>query len=159
MSGRPPKAWSPRRARWTLNLYPPFLANRIVVRRIAPDWRSLDLTVERSLLNRNLNGTTFGGSLSSAADPIHAVLFWQALARRGQACRAWTKSLSVQFLRPAASRVSIRFEIPAEDVEEASAAVAAGKRFERSYVVSAIDEEGVSCTRQEIGVHVRGKTP
>lgn len=142
-----------------LNLYPPFLFNRIVIRSIAEDWHALELTIERSRLNKNLNGTTFGGSISAAADPIHAILFDQTFARRGQAIRAWTKSSRVDFLRPATARLHTRFELGPGDVDDAIEALDATERFERTYTVEASNPDGEVCARIEVLVHLRRPTP
>lgn len=160
-SARPRKSriWSTRRARWLLNFYPPFLFNRVVVRSIAEDWRSLELTIERSLLNKNLNGTTFGGSISAAADPIHAILFDQALVRRKVPAVAWTKRLTVRFVRPAKTRLRARFELGPSDLDDAARDLAAAGRFERTYEVSAVDLEGLPCAQIEVQVHLRGIAP
>ena len=68
---------------WLLNLFPAFLLGGAWVSRVARDCSACRLSVRRSLLTRNLNGTIFGGSLYSACDPIYALLYWQSLARRG----------------------------------------------------------------------------
>ena len=59
---------SPGQLKRRLNLYPPFLFNRIRVMEIAPEFRACTVRVKSSLLTRNLQGTLFGGTIYSAAD-------------------------------------------------------------------------------------------
>ncbi len=157
MTDKLPRLWSTRRARLILNLYPPFLFNRVVVREIAADWTRLDLTVERSILNKNLNGTTFGGSIAAAADPIHAILYWQALAQLGTPSAAWTKRTAIRFRSPATTRLALRFFVPAADIEQARQSLESEGRFERTYEVEARDTQGTLCAQIETLVHLRRK--
>lgn len=82
-----PTRFTPRRMRRLLNLYPPFLFQRVRIARIAEGFLACDVRVKKSFLTRNLQGTTFGGTIYSAADPIYALLLWQAVAHRGCASR------------------------------------------------------------------------
>ena len=150
-----PKVWSARRARWSLNVYPPFLFNRIVVRRVAEDFTELDMTVERSLLTRNLQGTTFGGSIYAAADPIYAVMLWQVMARDGLFVHAWTKSAQVRFLKPARTRLALEFRLASADLERARTDLAEGGRHEATFVIEPRDRDGSPCARVETLVHLR----
>ena len=65
--------------RWMLNLWPPFLFQGIRVLDIENDFLSARIRVRRSILTRNLMGTTFGGALASAADPFYPILYWRWL--------------------------------------------------------------------------------
>ena len=69
--------------RFVLNAYPPFVLNRIRITSIAEGYRACRVKIKRSFLNRNMNGTTFGGALFSAADPFYAILYWQIFERKG----------------------------------------------------------------------------
>ena len=44
---------SPRLFRWGMNCWPPFLGAGIWVRRIAPDWREVDVAMKLAWYNRN----------------------------------------------------------------------------------------------------------
>lgn len=96
-----PRRWSPRGTRWLLSLYPPFLFQGIRVVELDPRFSYCRLRVARSWLTRNLYGTTFGGTIFSAADPIHAVLYWQRFARRGERVQTWLRSATIRYMRAA----------------------------------------------------------
>jgi acyl-coenzyme A thioesterase PaaI-like protein len=150
-----PRVWSPRRGRWLLNLYPPFLFQRIRVAEIGAEYRYARLVVKRSLLNRNLNGTIFGGSISSAADPMHAILFWQALARRGLATHAWTRSARVEFEKPGDCDLTLEFAIEDDVLRAAERAVRAGQSFVRTFPIEVLGHDGVRRARVETEIHLR----
>ncbi len=156
-----PRTLSPRQARWLLNLYPPFLFNRIRVRDVAPDFRRFRLEVAKSLVTRNLNGTTFGGSIYSAADPIYALMYWQIFAHRGQALRVWTRTATIRFLRPAASRLTLEFRIPENELDEVTALLDGDGRepVTRTYATAAVDAEGRTCAQIETEIYLRRRGP
>lgn len=51
-----------------LNLYPPMFFMRARVTHLAEDFSRCTVVVRRSLLTRNLHGSTFGGAVFSGAD-------------------------------------------------------------------------------------------
>lgn len=105
------------KAKWMMNLYPPLLINRISVKRISSDYKQVEVRVKRSLLNRNLQKTIFGGTIFSAADPFHALMYWQIFKMRGVHCEAWLKRAEIQYLKPANSNLHLLFEISDDDIE------------------------------------------
>lgn len=155
--GHSPQRWSPVALRRILSLYPPFLFGGIRVLDVAPDFSGARVRVRRSLLNRNLNGTVFGGTLYSAADPIYALLFWQLFAREGRGLRVWTKSAAVEFIAPVRGRVVLEFALPADLVERARAALDADGRFEESLRVEGHALDGTLCLTVETRVHLASR--
>lgn len=149
------KRWSPRRLRWTLNLYPPFLLQRIVVRSVSADYLAVTVRVRRSLLNFNLAGTTFGGSLYSAADPIHALMYWQSFAQEGRRVEAWTRSAEVRFRRPAHRHVDLAFRLEAADIDRAREALDRTGRFDTEHPVEARDPQGDVCAEFKVEVTLK----
>jgi len=150
-----PRRWSERQGRWLLNLFPPLFFGGVRVLEFGPGYRTCRVRVARSLLTRNLQGTTFGGTIFSAADPFHAIMYWQVLARRGLRVQAWLKSASVAYLKPATTALTLEFALTDEDVESAVTALERDGRFERSFRVEATDPTGVVCARIDALVHLR----
>ena len=146
---------SERRGRWLLNLYPPLLCQRIRIVEIAPGFTACRVRVARSVLTRNLFGTTFGGTIFSAADPIHAVLYWQVFARRGMSIQAWLKSARVEYKKPAATALTLDFTLAGRDVTDALAALAQDGHFVRTFRTEAIDAHGEVCAVIETDVYLR----
>jgi acyl-coenzyme A thioesterase PaaI-like protein len=105
------------KAKWLMNLYPPLLINRISVKSISSDYKLVEVQVKKSLLNRNLQKTIFGGTIFSAADPFHALMYWQIFRLKGIHCEAWLKLAEIQYLKPANSDLRLLFEITDEEIE------------------------------------------
>ena len=71
--------WTPRRMRWRLNLYPPYLGAGVRCTHVADDWRELRVEMKLRWFNRNAVGTHFGGSPYSMVDPHLMLLLMQLL--------------------------------------------------------------------------------
>ena len=155
--GRPdsPRAWSERWFKLALNLYPPFLFGRTRIVRVGRDFRSCTVRVKPSFLTRNLQGSIFGGTIFSAADPFHAMLLWQVLAHRGLRVQAWLRSAQIEYRRPAASALTFEFELSEEDIEEAQAGLDREGRFVKTFRAEAIDRDGKLCAVVHTEVYLR----
>lgn len=152
-----PRVLTPRRFRWLLNFYPPLLLQRVRVVEVRDDFRFLRVRVARSLLTRNLHGTTFGGTIYSAADPFYALMFWQIFARRGEVIHVWMRSARTRFLRPVESALELRFSLSEADIEEAAASLAEVDRFVKAYPVDLVDRSGRICAVVESEVYLGRK--
>ncbi|MDH3283184.1 MAG: DUF4442 domain-containing protein [Acidobacteriota bacterium] len=154
-----PRRLSERTGRWLLNLYPPFLCQRIRVSEIGPGFTRVTVRVSQSLLNRNLNGTIFGGTIYSAADPIYALMFWQVFAREGIATRVWLRRATVRFLEPASGKLTLRFELSAADLHEARSRLARDGRHVHTCETAVADGRGRTCAVIETEAQVALRTP
>ncbi len=155
MNGTRSRAMSERRGRMLLNLYPPLFFQRIRCLEIGPGFLSCKMRVSKSLLNRNLNGTIFGGTIFAAADPVYSFLYWQIFARRGMPVQAWLAAAGVRYLQPAASDLTLDFAIPEAHIQEAIAAFEGDGRYRRTYTTPAIDVEGEVCALIETEAYLR----
>jgi len=144
-----------RQGRWMLNLYPPLFCQRIRILDIAPGYTACRARVAKSVLTRNLFGTTFGGTIFAAADPMYAILYWQALARRGRSVQAWLKSARIEYRKPAATALTLQFELSAKDLTDAESALDRDGRFARTFRTEAVDTEGEVCVVVETEVVLR----
>lgn len=149
------RIWSARRMRWVLRLFPPLLFQRIVPVWFAEDFRAARVRVRRSLLTRNLNGTTFGGTIYAAADPVFALLYWQALARRGVATRTWLMASRVQYRRPAEHELVLDFALTEADLAAAEEELRRRGKAVRIHRVEARDPHGLVCAELELVTFLR----
>src|SRR5690554_7492096 len=125
---------SERSLTWVMRLYPPFLFQRIWVRRFLPDFRGVDVKVNYSVLNRNSNGSIFGGTLFSATDPLYALLFGQLMRRRGfDKVIVWLKSAQIRYLKPARTPLEITVRIDESAVTEAEKALKTAGKFVKTF--------------------------
>lgn len=152
---RAPHRLTEWQCQWMLNLFPPLLLGNVRVLGFGRGFRTCRVRVGRSLLTRNLQGTTFGGTIFSAADPIVAIMYWQVLAHRGIRAQAWLKAASIAYRRPAAGALTMDFALSDDDVEAAVAAIEHEGRFERSFHVAAVDAAGTVCAEVDTLVHLR----
>lgn len=150
-----PRVLSERRGKLLLNLFPPFLFGRIRVLEIGAGFRSCRVRVKPSLLTRNLQGTMFGGTIFSAADPFHALLYWQVFAHRGLRVQAWLKSARIDYRRPAATALTFDFALSEADIREAQERLEADGRCSKMHRTEALDEEGRVCAVVDTEVYLR----
>ena len=138
-----------------MNLYPPMIANRIVIKSISSDFRKVTVKLRKSIWNRNLQGSIFGGSIFSAADPFIALMYWQSLNHRGISCEAWLKSASIHYMKPASSSLYINFELTEGEILSVSNEVASQGRAERVHSMEMRNKQGVVCVKIETTVVLR----
>ena len=120
-------------------------------------FRACKVRVARSLLTRNLNGTTFGGTIFSAADPYYAVMYWQILARMGYRVQVWLRRASIEYHRPAATTLTLDFRLSEEEIARGNRGtlwIGEG-RFRKTHVVEVVDRAGHVCATVETEVHLR----
>ncbi len=151
----PPRTLPVRRIRWMLNLFPPLLFNRIRVVALSDDFLDCTVRVSRSLLTRNLQGSTFGGTIFSSADPFYAVMYWQALAHRGTHVQAWLRSSSIRYLKPAKTALTLRFTLTEEDIREALRALEQQGHFAKQHRVEIMDSFDIVCAVADTEVYLR----
>lgn len=145
----------PWQIKWMLSLFPPLLFSRVKVKSIANDFSWAEVKVSHSVFNKNLQKTIFGGTIFSAFDPFHAILFWQIFAHRGQKLEAWLKSASIDYKKPASSDLLIRFEITEADIQAADSALKEVGKFQQWMIAKAIDEQGNICAEARLLVYLR----
>lgn len=145
----------PWQLRWILNWFPPLLFQRIRVREISADFLLVRLRAKHSLWNRNLNGTIYGGTIYSAADPIFPVMYWQALAHRGYALQTWLMATEARFLKPGASHLDFTFRLTAADIDSAEEELQRRGKAVRTHSVQAVDQHGAICAEFQLVSYLR----
>ena len=138
-----------------LNIFPPLLLQGVCVRELSADFLSCTVAVRRSLLSRNLHGSTFGGTLFAAADPIFPVLLWQALLRRGIDVEAWLESASIEYAAPARTTVLMHFQLDPGILKAAEEALGIDNRYSHSFDIRGFDTKQKLCVRIESKVYLR----
>ncbi len=129
------------------NLYPPLLFNRTRCLRVTNDFLEADVKLRFSLLNRNFNGSTFGGSIFMASDPYYPFMYRAALSHRHINAQAWLKQAEISYLKPAHSDLLYQFKLTLEDLNEAETSLKEKGRFQNWNTVEAVDEDGKICAR------------
>lgn len=146
---------SEKTLKWAMSLYPPLLFQRIWVKRFHPGFRGVDVKINKSLFNKNYNGSIFGGSIFSATDPFYALLFDQLLQREGFKIRVWLKSAQIQYLKPGRSDLYFTIVITDEMLIDAIETLKAKDKFIRAYPMEIKNAAGEICATVLNEVYVR----
>jgi hypothetical protein len=142
--------------RMLLNIWPPFLGAGIRVRRIAPDWKAIDVEMKLRWWNRNYIGTHYGGSLYSMADPFFMLMLIENL---GKDYIVWDKAASIRFRKPGRGTISASFRLSDEQLNEIRQALNSEEKIERLLTVELKDQSGSIVAELEKLLHVRKKGP
>ncbi|MCX7652844.1 MAG: DUF4442 domain-containing protein [Bacteroidia bacterium] len=108
------KPYPPKKLLRLLRLYPPIFLQRIVPISISDDFLTIHIKILPSLLTRNLNGTTFGGTLLSAVDMWYGTLLWQKCLHEQIPLEVWVERLDMRFIKAAHETVYATFHISPE---------------------------------------------
>lgn len=146
---------SEKTLKWALCLYPPLLFQRIWVRRFHKGFRGVDVKIAKSLLNKNYNGSIFGGTIYAATDPFYALLFDQLLQRAGFKVRVWLKSASIQYLKPGRASLYFTINITDDMLNEAITALNTSGKFVKAYPMEITNADGEICATVMNEVYVR----
>ena len=143
-----------RNMRTVLNLYPPFLGAGIRVKRLDPDWRTIDVEMKLRRWNSNYVGTHYGGSLYSMTDPFYMLMLIENL---GRSYIVWDKAATIRFRRPGKGTVTAHFKITEAQLEEIRRALKIEEKIERNFEVTVLDSEGKVVAEVEKLLHIRRK--
>ena len=150
---------SEKTLKWAMNVYPPLLFQRIWVKRFHKDFLGVDVKISNSVLNRNYNGSIFGGTIYAATDPFYAILFDQLMRRKGYKCRVWLKSASIQYLKPGLTSLYFTIKITDAMIAEAEQALNEHGKFVKAYPMELYNKKGELCATVSNEVYLRLKFP
>lgn len=146
---------SEKTLKWGLCLYPPLLFQRIWVKRFHKGFRGVDVKINKSLFNKNYNGSIFGGTIYAATDPFYALLFDQLLRREGFKVRVWLKSASIQYLKPGHGDLFFTITVTDDMLNEAIAAMNTTGKFVKAYPMEITNAAGELCATVMNEIYVR----
>ncbi len=129
-----------------MRLYPPLFFNRIWTQSISQDFKTVRVKVIKSILNKNLQGGIFGGTLFSGADPYPAVQLWNILRKKGYQCEAWLKNSEIDYVKPARSSVYYEFYLTNAQIKKAEEDLRSTGRAEIHHQESGKDKNGIVVT-------------
>ena len=138
-----------------LNLFPPLLFNRIVLKEVSDDFLEMRVVLRRALFNMNFHKTIFGGSIFSACDPYFPTMYYHIFENKGRKLIVWLKSAEIQYLKPADSSLKLHFNITEEDILLAEKTLDEKSKFEIWHTVEAINKKGIVCARAKMQVYLR----
>ncbi len=99
-----------------LEFYPSFFFLGIRIEKMSQDHREMDVRLPLRWYLRNLHGSMFGGAICAVCDPLAAVLCEYLLDAQGTRVHVWSKSQTVDFLRPGRTSILFRVRVSDEDL-------------------------------------------
>ncbi len=141
--------------KFVLNIFPPLLFNRIVLKEISDDFLEMKVVVKKTLFNVNFHKTIFGGSIFSACDPYFPTMYYHIFTKKRRKLIIWLKSAEIQYLKPADSTLRLNFKITQENIELAEKTLNEKGKFEIWHTVKALNKEGVVCVKARMQVYLR----
>lgn len=141
--------------KWVMRLYPPFFFQRIWVRRFDKGFTGVEVKINRCILNRNYNGSIFGGTIFAAADPFYALLFDQLLQRKGFKTAVWLKSATIQYVKPGRTALFFRISVDRNEIDEVESALAEHGKSIMTYPITIVDSNGDTCAVMHNEVYIR----
>jgi len=135
-----------------INLYPPLFGAGIHSQTI--DERTVRVEMKLTPFNRNIVGVHFGGSLYAMCDPWFMLILMRVLGRE---YIVWDKAAGIKFVKPGRSTVSATFHISQERVDEIIQATKSGEKYEPTFSVDVLDEQGQLVAQVEKLLYVKKK--
>lgn len=143
-----------RLARWRFNQFPAYRATGARVTFIAADWSEVHLRLPLNRRTRNYVGTTFGGSMYAAVDPVYMVMLIQRL---GADYTVWDKAASIRFRIPGKDALYARFTIDDGEVARIRSLLRCASSVDRDYQVELVDREGQIHATVHKTLHIRSR--
>ena len=145
----------PRELKRMLNLWFPFLVNRISIISIADDFQNMHVCLKHSFWNRNPNKSIWGGSIASAMDPFFPILMKQILLQKGILTDFYSRAVNIQFIKMVKSDVTFQFSISDEKVVQAEKDLDQNGKYEGWHSVEGIASNGKVCVKGEVQIFLR----
>jgi len=143
-----------RLLRFAFNFYPCYRRTGARLVYIASDFAEVCVKLPLNWRTRGYWGTTFGGSMYGAIDPVLLVM----LARRlGPDYQVWDKAATIEFRKPGRAALYARFRIEESEIEALRQALARDGRIERTYAVDLVDANGTVHAHFTKTVHLRDR--
>jgi uncharacterized protein with von Willebrand factor type A (vWA) domain len=145
----------PNELKRMLNLWFPFLMNRIQIISISENFHEMQVCLKHSFWNRNPNKSIWGGSITSALDPFFPVMMKQIILRKGISTEFYSKAVHVEFLQKVESHLYFHFKIDNIEVKEAKEKLEKNGKYENWYSADGVDNKGNVCVKGRVQVYLR----
>ena len=139
--------------KFVLNIFPPLLFNRIVLKEISDDFLEMKVVLKRTLFNVNFHKTIFGGSIFSACDPYFPIMYYHIFKEKKLI--VWVKNAEIQYLSPATTTLNLNFKISNDQIEKIKNGLKRDGKYEIQNEVFAIDKKDNICAQAKINVYLR----
>jgi hypothetical protein len=122
------------------NFWPSYRGGGGRIKCISRDFKKIKVKIPYSLKTRNYVGTTFGGTMYAAIDPILMVMLIKIL---GKEYVVWDKSASIKYLKPAKKHLYADFEISDELIAQIKNQLETENKLEIDFPIKLADKDNL----------------
>jgi acyl-coenzyme A thioesterase PaaI-like protein len=134
-----------------LENFEPFRLMQVQILELSSDWRSIKLLLPLTKAATNHQGTMFGGFMASLADPVAAL----SCGKIFPGYAAWTRKLSVDFLRAGTTDLELHFDFPVEQEPIIARELEQKERSTPTFIYSYHLKDGTLCAEVKCTVAIR----
>ena len=138
--------------RFSINHFPAYWMTGGRVVDLAPDFSHARVALPLTWRTKNVVGTTFGGSIYGAVDPIYMILLRRRL---GSGYTVWDKAARIRFRKPGESTLYADFAVDDAEVRTIRESLAVGESIDRVYETELVDTDGAVHAKVEKTLYVR----
>ena len=118
--------------RWGFNFFPAYRGTGGRIEYISHDYREIHIRIPLNWRTRNYVGTSYGGSMYGAVDPIYMIMLIKVL---GSDYIVWDKAASIRFKRPGKETLFAKFVVTDEEIEVIKNDLKDKKSIDRVYEI------------------------
>ena len=122
---------------------------------MSSDFKYSKVKLRKYLLNKNLTGHIFGGTLFSAGDPVHTIMLWQIFTNRGYKLQSFLKSAKIDYLKPAGSSLTAEYHITDEVIDAFEKGLREKGKHSHWFTVELVDKQGDVVARMQVESYLR----
>ena len=134
-----------------LEWYPPYFLMRIKVLELTKDWSVARIKLPLNAVSKNMGDAMFGGYQASLADSVAAL----ACVKRFPKYDVWTRSLTIDFVRPGNSDLELRFEFDDDLYQQISSDLQQNGRCNPVFHYGLYRSDGEMCTKVTATIAIR----
>ena len=120
-----------------------------------PDEQTVKLKLPLNWTTKGYFGTTFGGSIYGATDPVLMVMLNRLL---GRGYVVWDKAARVEFKKPGRSTLFATFHVSDEELASLREELQTSPRLDRTYAIDLVDAKGEVHASVEKIIHIRRRS-
>ena len=138
-----------------LNLWLPFIFNRIKITKVSNEFRNIEVRLKLSFWNRNPGKALWGGAIFSAADSFFPIMLKQNALLNGIKTDFFTKSTNVSYLKPSKTDLVFNFTLSDQEVDTMIDILKIDGKYQDWHTVYGIDKNDNKCVKVKIQPYLR----
>tara|TARA_B110000438_G_scaffold200932_1_gene192455 strand:+ start:98 stop:571 length:474 start_codon:yes stop_codon:yes gene_type:complete len=138
-----------------LNLWLPFIFNRIKITKVSNEFRNIEVRLKLSFWNRNPGKALWGGAIFSAADSFFPIMLKQNALLNGIKTDFFTKSTNVSYLKPSKTDLVFNFTLSDQEVDTMIDILKTDGKYQEWHTVYGIDKNDNKCVKVKIQPYLR----